>query len=108
MTIPGMQELDSLHRNICQAVGDPKRIQIIYALNEKPSFVTEIAELLNLPQPTVSRHLSILRQRGLVACERNGTSVIYRLTDSRIVEVLDTMRMLLREMIAKQASALEN
>ena len=108
MAIPSMQELESLHRNVCQAVGDPKRIQIIYALNEKPSFVTEIAELLNMPQPTVSRHLSILRQRGIVTCERDGTSMVYSLTDHRIVEVLDIMRSLLREMISKQASALDS
>jgi len=108
MTIPSMQELESLHRNICKAVGDPKRIQIIYALNEKPSYVTEIATLLNMPQPTISRHLSLLKQRGLVECEREGTVMIYHLADNRIIEVLDTMRRLLREMIAKQASALDS
>lgn len=107
MTIPSLQELDSLHRNICQAVGDPKRIQILYALHEKPAYVTQVAELLNIPQPTVSRHLAILKQRGLVECERDGTAMIYRIADDRLIDVLDTMRLMLRDVLTKQASALD-
>lgn len=102
--IPTLDELDVLHRNICQAVGDPKRIQIIYALRNEPRYVTALADLLDMPQPTVSRHLSILKQRGIVACERNGAAMVYRLADDRIVDVLDTMRALMRDVLAQQAN----
>ena len=64
--------------------------------------------MLNLPQPTVSRHLSLLKQRGLVQCERQGTAMVYHLSDGRIIDVLDTMRRLLREILAQQASAVES
>lgn len=107
MPVPTLQELDSLHRNICQAVGDPKRIQILYALNEAPDYVTALATRLDIPQPTLSRHLAILKQRGLVECDRDGATMIYRLTDERIITVLDMMRLLLRDFVARQASALE-
>lgn len=108
MGIPGIEELDVLHRHICQAVGDPKRIQILYVLHDAPRYVTAIAEALDLPQPTVSRHLAILKQRGLVISERDGPAMVYRLADTRIIEVLDTMRQLLRDVLTQQATLLEH
>lgn len=106
MAIPTLDELSLLHEQICQAVGDPKRIQIMYALHEQPRHVTALAELLDMPQPTVSRHLGILRQRSIVVTERDGAAVIYRLTDPRIIDVLDTMRQLLRDTLERRASTL--
>jgi DNA-binding transcriptional ArsR family regulator len=63
-TIVALEELKLLHRNICQALGDPKRIQILYALHEQPSNVSALAEMLDTLQPTISRHLAVLRQRA--------------------------------------------
>jgi ArsR family transcriptional regulator len=107
MPIPPLDELNLLHSTICQAVGDPKRIQILYALHEQPRHVTALAEILGMPQPTVSRHLSVLRQRALVITERDGTSVMYRVADPRIISVLDLMRQIMREALERQASLLE-
>lgn len=106
MTLPTLDELDLLHSRICQAVGDPKRILILYTLHEQPRHVTALAAALDMPQPTVSRHLGVLRQRALVKTERDGASVIYRLTDDRIIVVLDIMRELLRDTLAGQTDAL--
>jgi ArsR family transcriptional regulator len=104
--IPPLDELDVLHRNICQAVGDPKRIQIIYALHQQPRYVTALAETLDMPQPTISRHLAILKQRGIVVSERNGAAVVYRLADDRIIVVLDKMRQLLHDVLTQQANSI--
>ncbi|RMD52614.1 MAG: ArsR family transcriptional regulator [Candidatus Thermofonsia bacterium] len=104
--IPGNDELDILHRHICQALADPKRIQIIYALAEKPRHVTALAEHLGFPQPTVSRHLRVLLQRGLVQTTRNGPAVVYELSDYRLVEILDIMRSLLKDVVERQSNAL--
>lgn len=106
MQIPDLRELDLLHANICQALGDPKRILILYAISERPRHVTALAEDLGLPQPTVSRHLRILRQRALVRTERSGPAVIYHLTDTRLVEILDNMRLVLRDALGRQSSIL--
>lgn len=106
MTAPTLDELSLLHANICQALGDPKRIQILYALHERPRHVTALAEDLGMPQPTVSRHLRVLRQRALVETERDGPAVIYRLTDDRMIRVLDTMRSVLRDVLRKQSELL--
>jgi len=106
MACPPIEELALLHNNICQALGDPKRIQILYALHEQPRHVTALAEDLGMPQPTVSRHLRVLRQRALVTTHRDGPAVVYRLVDDRMIFVLDEMRKVLRDVVARQSEIL--
>jgi ArsR family transcriptional regulator len=106
METPTPDELTLLHANVCQALGDPKRIQILYALYRRPRHVSALARDLNLPQPTVSRHLRVLRQCALVNPERNGAAVVYQLADTRVIDVLDTMRLVLRSALGRQTDAL--
>lgn len=97
------REVNLLHAGICQALADPKRILILYALSEGPKNVTELTEALDVPQPTVSRHLKVLRERQLVTTEREGVSVRYSLADERVIEALDTMRAVLLGGLTQQA-----
>ncbi len=106
METPSLDELNLLHANICQALGDPKRILILYAIYERPRHVSALAEDLNMPQPTVSRHLRVLRQRALVRTERIGPAVVYHLVEPRIVEILNDMRRVLRDSLNRQSSVL--
>ena len=106
MTTPEIEELNLLHEHVCSALGDPKRLQILYALAEAPRRVSALAEDLDTPQPTISRHLAILRQRALVNSERHGVAVTYSLADPRIISVLDMMRLLLRDALDRQANSL--
>ncbi|MCA9932342.1 MAG: winged helix-turn-helix transcriptional regulator [Ardenticatenaceae bacterium] len=106
MACPPIEELNLLHNNICQALGDPKRIQILYALNEQPRHVTALADDLGMPQPTVSRHLRVLRQRALVTTQRDGPAVVYQLVDDRLIFVLDEMRQVLRDVLMRQSEVL--
>lgn len=96
-------EVNLLHANLCQAIADPKRILILYALSEGPKHVTELAEMLEMPQSTVSRHLKVLRDRSLVDPARTGANVQYSLADARVVEALDLMRAVLVSALAQQA-----
>lgn len=105
--VPRLQEVNLLHKTVCQAVNDPKRIQILYALSDAPRNVTELAQALEMPQPTVSRHLGILRQRSIVTAKREGASVIYSLANEKVVAILDLMRELMRDVVEQQADILE-
>lgn len=105
---PQIDELELLHANICRAIGDPRRIQMLYALHSRACHVTALAERLEIPQPTVSRHLSVLRQSGLVTSERDGAAVVYRLSDPRVIEVLDRMRAILRDSIERRSNIMQN
>jgi ArsR family transcriptional regulator len=98
------QEVSQLEANLCSAFADPTRILILYALNEQPHNVTELAHELVITQPTASRHLKVLRDHGLVRTSRQGSSITYELADRRMIEALDILRAVLRDTIALKAN----
>lgn len=92
-----------LHNRVCLALGDPKRLMILYILNGRPHSVKELALLLDMPQPTVSHHLKILRERSIVKTQRDGTTVRYSLADRRVIQALDLLRAVLHDAAQQQA-----
>jgi ArsR family transcriptional regulator len=102
------EEITELHAGICSALADPRRILILYALNDKPSNVSDIADALGISQPTASRHLNLLRERGLVTAKREGQSVVNTLADQRIIQALDLLREVLASNLQSQAVLAES
>ena len=102
------EEAVLLHRYICEGVGDPKRLRLLYLVAERPRNVTELTEILEVSQPTVSHHLRILRDRGLVEARKEGTTVYYSLSHPRILEALDMMRAIVAQFLADGAQVLGN
>lgn len=103
-------EILQLHAEICAGLADPNRIMILYALAQGSRNVTEIYSELDMPQPLVSRHLKVLRERGMVTTERRGTVVMYSLADNRLIKALDLLRAVMHDNLTKRAelaSALE-
>ncbi len=101
------QEVSQLEADFCFALSDPTRILILYALAEKPRNVTDLTRELNIIQPTTSRHLKVLRERGLVYTVRQGTTVFYHLADPRLIQALDLLRSVMRERLAYRANLVE-
>ena len=101
------QEVSQLEADLCFALADSNRILILYTLAEEARNVTEITNDLNITQPTASRHLKILRERGLVHTERNGTTITYYLSNRRLIDALDILRSVLRDRLAHRASLME-
>lgn len=102
------QEITALHAGICSALADPRRILLLYALNDKPRNVSELADELGISQPTASRHLNMLRERGLVTARREGQSVVNSLADKRIIQALDLLREVLASNLQSQAALAES
>lgn len=100
------QEISQLEADFCFALSDPTRILMLYALNEKPLNVTELTNALEIPQPTTSRHLKVLRERGLVHTVRNGTTITYHLSDTRLIQALDLLRSVMRDRMTERANLL--
>lgn len=96
-------EIELLHEQVCHALGDPVRLLILYALSQQERYVSELAVELNMPQPTISRHLKILRERALVKTTRVNNAVYYSLTDRRVIEALNLLRGILRDRVQNQA-----
>ena len=97
------QEVNQLHADLCSALADPTRILLLYALSENPHTVSALVEKLSISQPTISRHLKVLRERSLVSVVRLGQNVEYSLVDSRLIDALDTLRAVLRDSIQRRA-----
>lgn len=64
-----------------KAISDPTRIRMLKLLEEGELCVCEIMEILDLVQPTASKHLNILRVAGLVESRKDGTWSYYRLAE---------------------------
>lgn len=82
-----------------KALADAHRLNILAQLAAagEDVCVCEFTDCLPLNQPTVSHHLRVLREAGLVTCERRGTWVYYRLADDARARVRDALDRTLRK-----------
>jgi DNA-binding transcriptional ArsR family regulator len=77
--------------NIARALADAKRLCVLEKLAGGERSVSDLSRDVGCQVPNMSQHLSVLRAAGLVASRRDGTTVLYRLADDR---VLDAYRLL--------------
>ncbi len=101
------REINHLHAQVCGGLADPKRIAILYAVADDAKSVTELSEMLEMPQATVSRNLKILRERGMVIAKRKGANIYYSLGDKRIIRALDLVREVLADDLSKRSALAE-
>ena len=73
---------------IFRALSDETRIKIVLMLNSRARSVGEIVDLFSVSQPTISRHLLVLKQCGLVVSKRRGQQVIYAINEDGFREDL--------------------
>jgi DNA-binding transcriptional ArsR family regulator len=102
------QEITALHASVCSALAETNRILILYALHEKPCTVNELAGILGISQPAASRHLNVLRERGLVSARREGQTVVNTLMDERVIQALDLLRAVLATSLKNQAALIDS
>jgi ArsR family transcriptional regulator, virulence genes transcriptional regulator len=91
-------ELYKMKAQLCKTFADPTRLIIIQELRDAEKSVGDLQNSLAIPQAAVSRHLAVLRERGVVQTRREGTNVYYRLSNSRICEACD----IVHEILIKQ------
>jgi len=85
--------------DITRALADENRLRILAALRGRELCVCQIVELLEITGPTISRHLAVLRQAGLVQHRKDGRWMHYRLPESPpavVRDALDWVRRALR------------
>ena len=69
------------------------RLGILLALREGEKSVNALVDEIECPQPTLSQHLSVMRERGIVVARREANQVIYRVSDRRIFKLLDLLQL---------------
>jgi len=82
---------------VLKAVADKNRIRIIKMIEKKKMCVCELSAVLKITQPSVSRHLSILNNAGILKDERNGQWIDYSLDDERINQYAPVIKNIIRE-----------
>jgi ArsR family transcriptional regulator len=73
-----------------KALGDPVRLQLLSRVASHEggeACVCDLSVGLDLGQPTISHHLRVLREAGLLQCERRGTWVYYRVVTSALAQL---------------------
>jgi DNA-binding transcriptional ArsR family regulator len=77
---------------VVKTLGHPVRLRIIESLLEDEKSVNAICGILDLPQPQVSQHLALLRNRGIVQDQRCGAHVKYCIKSRMIEEMVRLMQ----------------
>ncbi len=70
----------------CRALGDETRQQILELLRKGELGVGDIVRAFEMSQPTISHHLGILKQSGLVRSRKQGKQVFYSIDDDNVIE----------------------
>lgn len=78
-------------RDIFQALAHPVRREILRMLRERPMNAGSLADAFDLSKPTMSGHFAVLKAAGLIASDRKGTVITYRLNASVVEEALGTL-----------------
>jgi ArsR family transcriptional regulator len=88
-----------IQAEICKTLAQPKRLMLVHELRAGEKSVSQLSSILEISQPNVSQHLSILRKRGIVTTRREGATVYYRLSSPRIGQACDLVHNFLTEQL---------
>jgi len=75
-----------------RALGHPTRLQIVEGLINNECNVTQIQKKLGIPQSTISQHLKVLKNAGIIESRREGTMVCYKVLDHCVKELVYDMQ----------------
>lgn len=90
--------------DLCAVFSNPKRLRILEVLQDGDEHtVSAIQDATGLHQSTVSRHLTVMRDRGAVEKREDGVYSYYALTDDRIAQGMNTMRDVLLDQLERDA-----
>lgn len=98
---------NELRAEVLKALAHPSRLYIVEQLIEAPHCVCELTELIGADTSTVSKHLSVLKNAGIVISRKEGTTVYYSITCSCIGGIIDSVETVLRNALDKRVAAMK-
>ncbi|UCH36529.1 MAG: helix-turn-helix transcriptional regulator [Armatimonadota bacterium] len=93
-----------LHAAVCKAIAHPVRMKVLDLLRDGEECVCRLAPQVGVTESNLSQLLAVLRNVGIVETRREGHSIYYRVRDPRIFEVIDRMREILADQLARADS----
>ncbi len=91
---------------ILKALAHPSRIYIVDKLSEKPHCVCELTEMIGADTSTVSKHLSVLKNAGIITDRKQGTTVYYSLEAPCLLRFISCVEQVIEQNISKQLASL--
>lgn len=77
---------------LLKVLGHPVRLKIVDGLLRHECHVNKIVEGLGLPQSTVSQHLALLRNKGIIAPQKDGVKICYQVVDDRVKALIAVLQ----------------
>ena len=96
-----------IQADLCKCMSSAARIEIVHILRDGPQRVSEIAHNTGRTQATISRHLGVMRNGGVVIAHRHGQDVVYQIANPKIVEICNLMREVLVAESARRSNFIE-
>jgi ArsR family transcriptional regulator len=90
-----------LHAELCKTLANPTRLEILSLLRDGEKSVSELTALTGVRQATISQHLAVLRQRGVVSTRKEGVNIFYKIANPKITKACDIIREVLFEQMAE-------
>ncbi len=100
-----LQDMRQYKAQFFQALANPHRVHILELLREQPKTVSELQAKMGLGASNISQQLAILRKQHIVYGTKDGTSVIYDVTDRLVFEILDVSRRMFLNQLTELQSA---
>jgi DNA-binding transcriptional ArsR family regulator len=79
------------YADILKALGHPTRLSIVNGLCNHGCNVTHIVDTLDIPQATISQHLSILRSHGIIKGQKKGLEVCYKVVNQKVQQIINIL-----------------
>jgi len=90
-----------LHAAVCKAIAHAGRLKILDCLREGEECVCRLAPKVGVTEANLSQLLAVLRRAGVVESRREGHEILYRVSDPRLFDVIDSMRDILGDRLAE-------
>ncbi len=101
------KKIFALHADVCKALGNPLRIEVIDLLQKKERCFSDILEETGGLKSNLSQHLTVMTQKGILKMRREGQCNYYSLSSKKVAQACRLMREVLIDNLKKHQQILE-
>ena len=92
---------------VCKTIANAKRLEIIHNLKNGEKSVSELVKLLGVSKASVSQHLAVMRNKGVLGARRDGVNIFYSISNPKVIEACTLMREVLTEQMKEHSKLLD-
>lgn len=100
------ERLIEMKAEVLKVLAQPTRLKILECLRKGEKCICELVPVLNGEQSNISRHVSLMQKSHLVTTRKEGVRVTVRVSDPKVFEILDMVRVVLKNQIKAQKKLL--